>query len=84
VAALAKVGRQMLLTAEHGNIEQMRDASGGPLTSHTTNPVPLVHIGGDKPLADGGSLKDLAPTMQAILGIQQPIEMDGKSLLTES
>lgn len=84
VEALEKVGGQMLLTADHGNIEQMRDASGGPLTSHTTNPVPLVHIGGDRPLADGGSLKDLAPTMLAILGIQQPVEMDGKSLLTES
>lgn len=84
VEALEKVGGQMLLTADHGNIEQMRDASGGPLTSHTTNPVPLVHIGGDKPLAEGGSLKDLAPTMLAILGIQQPVEMDGKSLLTES
>ena len=84
VEALEKVGGQMLLTADHGNIEQMRDAQGGPLTSHTTNPVPLVHIGGHNPLADGGSLKDLAPTMLAILGIQQPVEMDGKSLLTES
>lgn len=84
VAALEKVGGQMLLTADHGNIEQMRDASGEPLTSHTTNPVPLVHIGGDQPLANGGSLKDLAPTILEILGIQQPVEMDGKSLLTNA
>ncbi len=84
VEALEKVGGQMLLTADHGNIEQMHDAQGGPLTSHTTNPVPLVHIGGHKPLSDGGSLKDLAPTMLAILGIEQPVEMDGKSLLTEA
>jgi 2,3-bisphosphoglycerate-independent phosphoglycerate mutase len=84
VEALEKVGGQMLVTADHGNIEQMRDADGGPLTSHTTNPVPLVYVGGEQPLADRGSLKDLAPTMLAILGIQQPVEMDGTSLLTES
>ncbi|TXK97610.1 phosphoglycerate mutase (2,3-diphosphoglycerate-independent) [Methylococcaceae bacterium HT1] len=84
VGALEKVDGQMLLTADHGNIEQMRDEQGGPLTSHTISPVPLMHIGGQKPLAEGGSLKDLAPTMLDILGIQQPVEMDGKSLLTES
>ncbi|MBT3812078.1 MAG: 2,3-bisphosphoglycerate-independent phosphoglycerate mutase [Gammaproteobacteria bacterium] len=84
VVALKKVGGQMLVTADHGNIEQMRDADGGPLTSHTTNPVPLVYVGGEQSLADGGSLKDLAPTMLAILGIEQPAEMDGTSLLTES
>lgn len=84
VEALEKVGGQMLLTADHGNIEQMRDARGGPLTSHTTNPVPLVYVGGKRPLTDGGSLKDLAPTMLEILGIAQPAEMDGKSLLTGS
>ncbi|RLA25532.1 MAG: 2,3-bisphosphoglycerate-independent phosphoglycerate mutase [Gammaproteobacteria bacterium] len=81
VDALNKVGGQMLLTADHGNIEQMRDAQGGPLTAHTTNPVPLVYVGGDTPLNDGGSLKDLAPTMLAILGLEQPAEMNGKSLL---
>lgn len=81
VTALEKVGGQMLLTADHGNIEQMRDAQGGPQTAHTTNPVPLVYVGGNKALADGGSLKDLAPTMLAILGIKQPPEMNGKSLL---
>jgi len=71
----------MLLTADHGNIEQMRDAQNGPQTAHTTNPVPLVYVGGSRALADGGSLKDLAPTMLAILGIEQPVEMNGKSLL---
>jgi len=81
VTALEKVGGQMLLTADHGNIEQMRDAQNGPQTAHTTNPVPLVYVGGSRALADGGSLKDLAPTMLAILGIEQPVEMNGKSLL---
>lgn len=82
--ALEKVGGQMLLTADHGNIEQMRDAQGGPLTSHTVNPVPLVYVGGGIPLRNGGSLKDLAPTMLAILGIEQPEEMNGTSLLVNS
>jgi len=81
VNVLEKVGGQMLLTADHGNIEQMRDAEGGPQTAHTTNPVPLVYIGGSDSLAEGGSLKDLAPTMLDILGIEQPTEMDGQSLL---
>ncbi len=84
VTALEKVGGQMLLTADHGNIEQMRDDQGGPLTSHTTNPVPLVYVGGHTPLANGGSLKDIAPTMLDILGIAQPKEMDGKSLLVKA
>jgi len=82
VAALQKVHGQMLLTADHGNIEQMVDKeTGQPHTAHTTNPVPLVYVCGDKPLASGGNLSDLAPTMLAILGIKQPIEMNGKSLL---
>jgi 2,3-bisphosphoglycerate-independent phosphoglycerate mutase len=82
VDALLTVGGCLLLTADHGNIEQMVDKeTGQPHTAHTTNPVPLVYVGGDKPLASGGSLSDLAPTMLAILGIEQPIEMTGRSLL---
>ena len=84
VDALLSVGGQLLLTADHGNIEQMRDkVTGEPHTAHSTNPVPLVHIGGNHPLASGGSLSDLAPTMLAILGVAQPIEMTGKSLICE-
>ncbi|MBF6647148.1 2,3-bisphosphoglycerate-independent phosphoglycerate mutase [Methylobacter sp. BlB1] len=82
VDALLTVGGLLLLTADHGNIEQMVDKeTGQPHTAHTTNPVPLVYVGGDKPLASGGSLSDLAPTMLAILGIEQPVEMTGRSLL---
>lgn len=83
VDALLTVGGRMLLTADHGNIEQMVDKeTGQPHTAHTTNQVPLVYVGGDKPLASGGSLSDLAPTMLAILGVEQPIEMTGRSLVS--
>jgi 2,3-bisphosphoglycerate-independent phosphoglycerate mutase len=82
VDALKSVGGQLLLTADHGNIEQMRDKeTGQPHTAHTTNQVPLVYVCGDKPLADGGGLSDLAPTMLAILGVPQPVEMTGRSLI---
>ena len=82
VAALGAVEGQMLLTADHGNIEQMQDeVSGQPHTAHTTNKVPLLYFGGKQKLLDGGSLSDLAPTMLAILGLEQPEEMTGRSLL---
>ncbi len=82
VDALDKVGGQMLLTADHGNIEQMIDpVTRQPHTAHTTNKVPLVHFGGQRPLATDGNLADLAPSMLAILGIEQPEEMTGKSLV---
>lgn len=80
--ALRQVGGQMLLTADHGNIEQMVDPiTGEPHTAHTTNLVPLVYVLGDTPLVSGGTLSDLAPTLLAILGVGQPVEMTGKSLL---
>lgn len=82
VDALKSVGGQMLITADHGNIEQMVDKETvQPHTAHTTNPVPLVYVGGDRPLDDGGSLSDLAPTMLAMLGVEQPVEMTGRSLI---
>jgi len=82
VDALKSVGGQMLITADHGNIEQMVDKeTGQPHTAHTTNPVPLVYVGGDKSLDEGGSLSDLAPTVLAMLGVPQPVEMTGRSLI---
>ncbi|MDO8845501.1 MAG: 2,3-bisphosphoglycerate-independent phosphoglycerate mutase [Methylicorpusculum sp.] len=82
VEALKSAGGQMLVTADHGNIEQMSDEqSGQPHTAHTTNLVPLVYVLGDKPLVEGGGLSDLAPTMLEILGVPQPLEMTGRSLL---
>ena len=82
VEALAQVDGQMLITADHGNIEQMLgEGTGQPHTAHTNNLVPLVHVGGKEALLSGGCLSDLAPTMLDILGIDQPAEMTGHSLI---
>jgi 2,3-bisphosphoglycerate-independent phosphoglycerate mutase len=80
--AVAKQGGALLVTADHGNCELMRDpVTGGPHTSHTTNPVPVLLMGGgDAKLADG-RLADIAPTMLALMNLPQPKEMTGKSLL---
>jgi 2,3-bisphosphoglycerate-independent phosphoglycerate mutase len=80
-AALAK-GGQILLTADHGNAEVMMDKDGNPVTAHTTNPVPLSCIRKEPAALDeGGRLSDLAPTLLALMGIPQPPEMSGRSLL---
>ncbi|MGR8997730.1 MAG: hypothetical protein ACU88J_01605 [Gammaproteobacteria bacterium] len=80
VDALKPVCRRMLLTADHGNIEQMAGKeTGQPYTAHTTNQVPLVYVGGDKALASGGGLSDLAPVILSILGVGQPVERTGRS-----
>jgi 2,3-bisphosphoglycerate-independent phosphoglycerate mutase len=80
--ALLQVGGRMLVTADHGNIEQMLDTENDqPHTAHTTNLVPLVYVGGDRLLAEDGSLSDLAPTLLDIMGIAKPAEMTGRSLL---
>ncbi len=84
VDALNSVGGKMLVTADHGNIEQMVDDDGGIQTAHSTNPVPLVYVGGAGKLASGGSLMDLAPTLLAILAVGQPAEMNGKSLIAST
>jgi len=83
-AAVTAAGGVMLVTADHGNAEQMRDpATGEPHTAHTTGPVPLVLVAppaGIDGVADG-RLADVAPTMLALLGLAQPAEMGGHSLL---
>lgn len=82
VDAIKTVGGELLITADHGNIEQMVDLkSCQPHTAHTLNPVPLLYLGRDKKLAKGGSLADVAPTMLAIMGLEKPKEMTGRSLL---
>jgi 2,3-bisphosphoglycerate-independent phosphoglycerate mutase len=73
----------VLVTADHGNCEQMIDpATGGPHTAHTTSPVPMVIVdpSGDRPLRGGGALKDVGPTILAMLGVEQPREMTGVDL----
>ena len=76
-------GACVLVTADHGNAEEMIDpVTGGPHTAHTTNPVPLIAFGaGGRGLPSGGALCDVAPTVLALLGLEQPAEMTGRSLL---
>ncbi len=78
-----RVGGELLITADHGNVEQMTDPESGQAhTAHTTNPVPLVYLGPRQAsLAERGSLRDIAPTMLAMLGLEKPSEMSGKSLI---
>jgi len=80
--AIRKAGGALLVTADHGNCEMMRDPeTGGPHTSHTTGPVPLLLMGGgDVSLADG-RLADIAPTLLALMGLPKPAQMTGVSLL---
>ena len=85
LAALEKAGGAMIVTADHGNCEVMVDpVTGGPHTSHTLSSVPVILVGGPKGagLRSGGRLCDLAPTLLALMGLAQPPEMTGKSLLT--
>ena len=84
VAKIQELGGAALITADHGNADQMWDEEGKPFTAHTTNPVPFVAVGtGAKALRDGGRLADIAPTMLEVLGLPQPQEMDGRSLLVK-
>ncbi|MBE1285143.1 MAG: 2,3-bisphosphoglycerate-independent phosphoglycerate mutase [Rhodobacteraceae bacterium] len=83
VAALEKVGGAMIVTADHGNCETMVDpVTGGPHTAHTLNPVPVVLFGGPEGASlRPGRLADLAPTVLKLMGLPQPAEMTGESLI---
>jgi 2,3-bisphosphoglycerate-independent phosphoglycerate mutase len=84
LAALKAEGGAMIVTADHGNCEVMVDpVTGGPHTAHTTNPVPVILVGGPAGarLRDGGRLADLAPSLLALMGLDQPAEMTGESLI---
>jgi 2,3-bisphosphoglycerate-independent phosphoglycerate mutase len=82
VGATLAQGGTVIITADHGNAEQMIDPVTGQIfTAHTTNPVPLILIGNSRcGLREGGSLKDVAPTILGILGLRQPEQMTGKDL----
>jgi 2,3-bisphosphoglycerate-independent phosphoglycerate mutase len=82
VQAVAGRGGVCLITADHGNAEQMLEADGSPHTAHTTNPVPLIAVGYEGRLRDGGRLADIAPTVLDLLRISQPPQMQGTSLLS--
>ena len=82
IDAVLAAGGQVLLTADHGNADQMREPDGAPFTAHTTNPVPFLVAGaGDVKLREGGVLADIAPTMLKLMGLAQPEEMTGKSII---
>lgn len=82
VAAIEKAGGEMLITADHGNAEKMENQqTHQPHTAHTTNLVPLIYIGRDLKLVSQGVLSDIAPTMLELMGLEQPSEMTGRSLI---
>lgn len=91
IETVNQAGGTLLITADHGNAECMRDSNGNPWTAHTTNPVPFILIegegrkipghGGDVNLRHDGCLADVAPTILEILQLPQPPEMTGKSLI---
>ncbi len=82
VDAVAAAGGVCLVTADHGNAETMLEPDGiSPHTAHTTNPVPLILTAAGQDLRTDGELSDLAPTILALLGVEQPVEMSGKALL---
>lgn len=86
VDAVKEVGGQMFICADHGNAEQLiDDETGEPFTAHTTNPVPFILVNADPAykLREGGCLADIAPTLIELMGLNQPAEMTGKSLLVK-
>lgn len=83
VAAMQSIGGEVLITADHGNAETMRDPdTHQPHTAHTTNLVPLIYIGRPGRLQASGALEDLAPTLLKMMGLPQPREMTGNPLVT--
>jgi 2,3-bisphosphoglycerate-independent phosphoglycerate mutase len=85
-AALRASKGAFIVTSDHGNCEQMKDADGKPFTAHTTNPVPLYYADyaeAERPLRSGGRICDVAPTMLEILGLPQPAAMTGVSLFAK-
>ncbi len=86
VDAIREVNGQMFICADHGNAEQLVDyTTGEPFTAHTTNPVPFILVNADPKytLREGGCLADIIPTLIQLMGMEQPAEMTGKSLLIE-
>ncbi len=83
VDKIAEKGGVTVITADHGNADKMYEPDGSPFTAHSTNPVPFVIVGYPCTLKEGGKLCDIAPTMLKIMGLEQPAEMSGESLIAE-
>ena len=82
ISAVQDKGGEVLIVADHGNCEQMFDEENNqPHTQHTTNPVPFIYVGEKASIKSGGALKDIAPTLLAMLGLPQPVEMNGENLI---
>ena len=83
VMTMLQCGGEVLITADHGNAEQMLDRTTHQAhTAHTLNPVPFLYIGRKAEIADGGALQDIAPTLLTMMGLPKPPEMTGSSLIT--
>jgi 2,3-bisphosphoglycerate-independent phosphoglycerate mutase len=83
VAAVRESGGALIITADHGNADEMLEDDGSPDTAHSLNPVPLIVTVEGLDLRDGGILADVAPTALALLGVRQPAEMTGESLIVQ-
>ncbi|MGO2167448.1 2,3-bisphosphoglycerate-independent phosphoglycerate mutase, partial [Pseudoalteromonas sp.] len=82
VAALKEYGGEALITADHGNAEQMTNPKTGQAhTAHTSEPVPFIYVGRDANASEGKALSDVAPTMLHLMGMEQPSEMTGKPIM---
>jgi 2,3-bisphosphoglycerate-independent phosphoglycerate mutase len=84
VAAVQATGGALFITADHGNADEMLEDDGSPDTAHSLNPVPVIVTVEDLALRDGGVLADVAPTILALLGIEQPAAMTGRSLSSDA
>jgi len=81
VNATLKMGGIAMITADHGNAEELEQSDGSPFTAHTTNPVPFILCGVGSELRQGGKLADIAPTILDVMGLACPEEMTGKTLI---
>ncbi|HEU4979149.1 MAG TPA: alkaline phosphatase family protein, partial [Solirubrobacteraceae bacterium] len=82
VEVVRESGGALVITADHGNADHMLEPDGSPNTAHSLNPVPLIVTAEGAVLRDGGILADVAPTVLELLGIEQPPQMTGQSLIT--
>lgn len=82
VDKVLELGGRAIITADHGNSDEVLTMSGEPMTAHTTNPVPVIVTDTNQNLREGGRLADLAPTLLDLLDLEQPKDMTGESLLS--